>query len=414
MIDYLILLLVLVFLSAFFSGSEIAIFSLGKARLKALSNNDVNGAKVLEDLKKQPRRLLIAILIGNNLVNISSSAIATMVAIELFGDIGVGIATGIMTFLILVFGEITPKAYATQHAERFALKTSKFYSFFIKLIFPIIIVFEKISILMSTSQSALSRKVSTEEEIKALVEMSEERGHVLPEERKLIENVLRFNDVNVSEVMTNRDEMVCLDDSIPIKNAVNHVKKSGFSRFPVYTKTKDNISGFIHIKDILLALSGKKRNKKIKTIKLPALFVPQHIMLSDMFKEFQKRRLHMAMVVNDYGEIIGLVTMEDLLEELVGEIIDESDNKKHFLSNLIKKVSKNSYIIDSSTEIKIINQTLGVELAGKPTDSISAVILKKLKRIPQKDDRIELQGNEVIILDADKKKINEVMLKIKS
>jgi len=401
----------MVFLSAFFSGSEIAIFSLSKSRLKALVNKGVNGAKILEDLKKEPRKLLIAILMGNNLVNIGSSAIATMVAIDLLGNMGVGIATGIMTFLVLVFGEITPKAYATQHAENFALKTAKFYKFLIKLLFPFIYIFEKITILISGSKVPLSKKVATEEEIKALVEMSEEHGHVLPEERELIENVLRFNDVAVIEVMINRDEMVCLESSTSAEEAIDFVKKFGFSRYPVYTKVRDNINGFVHIKDILFALSSKK-NKKIKSLKMPALFVPQHILLSDLFKEFQKKRLHMAMVVNDYGEIIGLATMEDLLEELVGEIIDESDNETDTLDFLIQKTSNNTYMVDSLTEIKSINNTLGIKLLGKPTDSISSVILRKIKRIPKKKEKIELQGHEITIVDADKKKINQVMIKV--
>ncbi|MBU4456987.1 MAG: hemolysin family protein [Nanoarchaeota archaeon] len=403
----------MVFLSAFFSGSEIAIFSLSKSRLKALVNKNVNGAKILEDLKKEPRKLLITILIGNNLVNIGSSTIATMIAIELLGNIGVGIATGIMTFLILVFGEITPKAYATQHAESFALKTAKFYKFLIKLLYPFVYLFEKITILLAGSRGPISKKVATEEEIKALVEMSEEHGHVLPEERELIENVLRFNDVAVIEVMTNRDEMICLEGSMSIEDSINIVKSSRFSRFPLYTKARDNIIGFVHIKDILLSLiSNKNRSKKLKSIKMPALFVPQHIMLSDMFKEFQKRRIHLSMIVNDYGEIIGLVTMEDLLEELVGEIIDESDHESDTVDYLIKKLDNNTFMVDSLTEIKSINHTLKIKLPGKPTDSISAVILRKIRRIPKKKEKLELQGHEITIVDVDRKKINQVMIKV--
>lgn len=407
MIGYFITLIALVLLSGFFSASEIAIFSTTPARLKALVDKGVPGAKKLEYLKANPKKTLVTILVGNNIVNITASAIATMLAIKAFGDIGAGIATGVMVLLILVFGEIIPKSYATHNADRMAVRIAPFLIFLMKALYPLIILFEFIAIKLTKTGNGMKPPQVTEEELKATLELSAASGNVKKEEKEMIESVLRFNDITVREVMTHRSEMVCLDGNIKLEDADDIVQDHEFSRYPVYQKTRENIVGFIHIKDLFFALTKGQDKKQLKTIMSPVHFVPQHTPLNEVFKQFQNKQMHMAVVVNDHGEVIGVVTLEDLLEELVGEIIDESDVERH----MIKRVDKQTVLAHGATELKALNKFMYTTLPGMPNDALSKIILKKLKRFPKKGEVININQNEITIEEATPKKIKKIRIK---
>lgn len=407
MIGYFITLIALVALSGFFSASEIAIFSTTPAKLRALVDKGVPGAKRLEYLKANPKKTLVTILVGNNIVNIAASAIATMLAIKTFGDIGTGIAAGIMVLVILVFGEIVPKSYAAHNADRIAVRIAPFLVLMMKALYPLIIFFEFVAIKLTKTGDGMKPPQVTEEELKATLELSAASGNVKKEEKEMIESVLRFNDITVREVMTHRSEMICLDSMLKLEDAAEIVQDHEFSRYPVYRKSKENIIGFIHIKDLFFALTKGHDKKQLKTIIAPVQFVPQHTPLNEAFKLFQNKQMHMAVVVNDHGEVIGVVTLEDLLEELVGEIIDESDVMEH----MIKRIDKNTVLVHGTKELKALNKFMHTTLPGAPNDALSKIILKKLKRFPKEGEVININQNEITIAEATPKKIIKVTIK---
>lgn len=407
MIGYIILLVVLVVLSAFFSASEIAIFSTSSAKVKSLLEKGVRGSKKLDFLKSNPKKTLSTILIGNNIVNVAASSIATMLAINMFGDLGTGIATGAMVLLILVFGEISPKAYATHHNESVALFAAPILLFLMKALYPLVLIFEFMARKLTGTESGMKPMAVTEEELKATLEMSAASGNVKKEEKEMIESVLRFNDITVREVMTHRSEMVCIDESMKIKDAAELMEKEGFSRYPVFKKSKENIVGAIHIKDVFFAITKGNGGRPMKNIMAKIEFVPQHMLLNALFKEFQDKQMHMAIVVNDHGEVIGLVTLEDLLEELVGEIIDETDVRQH----LIKRLDKQTVLAHGTTELRALNRFFHTTLPGSPNDALSKVILKNIKKFPKQDEVININQNEITIVEATPKKIVKVRIK---
>lgn len=407
MIGYIILLVALIILSAFFSASEIAIFSTSSAKARALLEKGVRGSKKLDYLKSNPKKTLSTILIGNNIVNIAASSIATMLAIRAFGDLGTGLATGVMVLLILIFGEISPKAYATHHNELIALFAAPILLFLMKALYPIVIIFEFVAKKLTGTESGMKPQAVTEEELKATLEMSAASGNVKKEEKEMIESVLRFNDITVREVMTHRSEMICIDETMKIKEAAEIMEKEGFSRYPVYRKSKENIVGAVHIKDVFFAITKGNGSKPMKSAMALIEFVPQHMLLNQLFKEFQDKQMHMAIVANDHGEVIGLVTLEDLLEELVGEIIDETDVKQH----LIKRMDKQTILAHGSTELRILNRFFHTTLPGSLNDSLSKIILKNIKKFPKQDDVITINQNELTIVEATPKKIIKVKVK---
>ncbi|MFH0752113.1 MAG: hemolysin family protein [archaeon] len=404
-ISYLISLVVLVILSGFFSATEIAVFSINKTRIKALVQKDVPHSKALESIKNKPKDTLVAILLGNNIVNITASAIATVFFIKLFGNIGVLVATITMTITILTFGEIVPKSYATSHAEKISLKFSPTLLILIKILKPFIWAFSHLTKFSLKGKS----KIGAEEELKALVSLGVEAGEMEKQEKEMIENVLQFNDITVKEVMTPRKEMIMLDGELSIQKAVKIMLAREFSRYPIYEGEKENIIGILHIKDALIEYTRGKCNTKLKEITNSPFFVPVPKVINELFKEFQDKRLHMAIVVNDNGAIEGLVTLEDLLEELVGEIIDESDVKK----TMVKRIDKNTVLLHGMTELKDLYSFIHVNLKGKKTDTISSIILKKLKRIPKKGEIFDFEDNEIEIIEASPKQIIKLKLKIK-
>ncbi|RME54168.1 HlyC/CorC family transporter [Candidatus Woesearchaeota archaeon] len=401
MLGYIILLLILLVFSAFFSGIEIAVFSSSNVKLKTLAKKNKK-AKELLNMKKDPKSLLTTILIGNNIVNIAAASIATVVIVEIFGNRGIAISTGLMTFLVLVFGEITPKSYATHYPEKIALYSVPLLKFFSILFYPIAII---VNFLTQFTNKKSNQRHVTEEEIKVFVSEGVKNGEVEKEEEKMIKNVLHFNDIRVHDVMTPRTEIFALPHNAKINDVIKTISTCRYSRIPLYKNTKDNIVGIVHIKDILKYLY-KGKNIYLKTIATKPFFVPENKVISELFKSMQKNFIHIAIVVDEFGGTAGLVTLEDLIEELVGEIVDEFDLKRE----LISKINKNTIKVHAGTEIKQINSSFNINLPGKSTDTISAFILKKLKRIPKKGEKIK-QGNlTIIVSDATRKKIEKVVI----
>ena len=398
----IILLILCLAFSAFFSASETAFLSVSKIQVRRFLRENKNGSSALERIKKNPKRIIISILIGNNIANTAVSALFTVMTIQLFGSATVGIATGIVTFMLLVFGEITPKSIATTHSEKIALLTARPLEIISYILFPIGIIFEK-SVALFTKPKKMDSG-SVEAELKSLIEIGHEEGQVKYEEKEMIENVLQFNDITVREVMTHRNEMIMVEANLPLKDAVPQMIENGFSRYPIYEKARDNIIGMALMRDVLIKLVEGNGEEKLSSFVKPIPFVTQHKIINDLFKQLQDKQTHMAIVVNDHGEVVGLVTVEDLLEELVGEIIDESDVKE----NMIKRIDKNKILVHGRTELRSINRFFHTTLPGKPSDTISSIILKQIKRFPKQGEVVTINRNDLLIVEKTPKELIKI------
>lgn len=391
----ILILVVLVLLSAFFSGSETALVSLSPAQVRALQNKKVIASGYIARLKKNPHRLLITVLIGNNFVNIGASGYAALLFTNLFGSSGIGIATGVMTFFLLVFGEVVPKSFASKHSVGVALVISPAIYYLGIVLFPVIWLFEKLTgfFVKHDGRSA----TVTEEELKAMVHLSAEGGGLEASERELIENVLQFNDIQVSEIMTPRVDVDALEADTTIRDAAQFIIEHAHTRIPVYRDGVDNVIGILSVKDILGQIhDAEDLDRKVSDLPLlTPLKTPQTKRIHRLFNEFQKARMHMALVYDEHGGFSGIVTLEDILEEIVGEIIDEHDEEEE----LVQKVDENEILVKGKTHVEIIRHALKVELPEDWGDShsISGVILEHLKRFPQRGETIDFGFVKVTI-----------------
>jgi len=408
LLQKILVLIVLLIFSAFFSGVETAMFSLSRLRLKHLVKTGVRRAKDVEKLKEKPRRLLVTILVGNNLVNIGASVLATSIAFEFSLNYAVGITTGVMTFLILIFGEITPKSIATRHNELVSLAVARPLYYIEIILFPIVFVFEKLTSVL-THGTSIERPLVTEEEIKTYVSVGQESGQILESERDMIHRIFDFDDLEAIDVMTPRNKMVCVSSDTKIKIAEKAFHIKGHSRLPVYDNDLDNIVGFVHIMDVH-KLTPARKKKSIGTVMRDILFVPSSKKLDTLLRFFQRKKQHMAIVVDDFGTNMGLVTIEDVLEEIVGEIIDETEK----IEPMIKKLKKNRYLVQGRADIDEINQFCGVDLPeDEASNTISSYILQTIGRIPSQGELLEFPECKIKIEDLDKNTINTVILAAK-
>jgi len=320
-----IFLLILLILSALFSGMEIALFSLTPAQVKSFSLRKKPNAAILHRLLKNKNRLLVVLLLGNNLVNITAASLATVTAIKIFGDIGAGIATGVMTFLILIFGEMYPKAYFHLNAEKIALFFAPFIYVLQLILWPIVLILEKLLLILTGNLSGKKTKKRVSEiEFKALSRLAVEEGMLDFEEHEMIMNVLEFNDVEVREIMTPRYKMEIINDDVEIDQVAYFLAQTGHSRYPVYHNDKDNIIGYIHVMDILKALNSSQREESVVKLIKPILEVNPYEKINTVFNKMRRKKAHIALIIRK-DELLGMVTMEDILEHLVGNIEDEND-----------------------------------------------------------------------------------------
>jgi CBS domain containing-hemolysin-like protein len=401
----IILLILLILLSGFFSAVEIAFFSLTEVKIKQLLEEKKKGAKIVEKLKKNPQKLLTTILIGNNVVNVWSSALAAVLAVQFFGAIGTGLAVGVMTFLILVFGEITPKSIATIHNQKIALLSALPLLYLSYLLTPLILIFDLLHKLID--KIFKNKEVSdTEEDLKTMAEIGVEKGEVERGEQEMIERVFEFNDITAQDVMTVRSKMVAWKATDPITEALNYLINCPHNRIPVYEDKLDNIIGIVYMKDILKVVANNNTDILLKDIAHKPFFIPPSKIIDDLLKDFQRQRLHIAIVVNEHGIVEGLVTMEDLLEELVGEIIDETDVEEQ----LIKRIDKKTIIVDGSIDVEEINDFFNVDLKAPKNHTVAWLILDQLGEIPEKGKAVIFDSVKLIVEEADEKKIKKVRI----
>jgi len=382
MFGEIVILIVFLALSAFFSASETAFFSIGRTKIRHLAKQKDPTFQLIERLKGDPHRLLATILIGNNLVNIAASSYVTTLVLRFFQDYAIGIATGLMTLLILVFGEVTPKSLATRHSILIARLTARPIYWLTVIFYPLALFRNFIPKLGGKIKRS---PIVTEEELLTMVEVVEEDGEINEEEKRLIHNIFEFDDTNASEIMTPRADMFVIDADEPLK--LDEIGRSGFTRIPVIEEGIDNVVGILNIKDLFLHQAFCRNSIDVRKVMLPPYFVPENIKLDKLLQQFKKRKHHMAIVVDEHGGVAGLITLEDVLEQLVGEIRDETDEEE---SHIVRIKAKEWRVLGKS-DIDAVNEKIPMEIpdAGE-YDTFSGFILDRIGRIPRENEEIAI------------------------
>ncbi len=401
-------LLVLLILSGVFSGSETALVTLSLARVEGLVNEGRHGASALYKLKKDPSAMLTTILIGNNLVNIAASALATVIATREFGSAGPGIAVGLLTFFILVFGEITPKSLATRYSERISLFIAYPLLAFMRLIYPLVWFFSHFTSWIHRLTGGESDPTVTESELIGMLGYGVDEGAIEHHERKIIERVFAFNDLKVRDVMTPKGRIFSLKASLTVAEALPKVVQAHYSRIPLYEGQKDNLTKVLYLRDLLKASANGQAEERLADIAHNPLFVSQYQVIDDLFATFRRRNRVFAIVVDEYGDVRGIITLEDLLEELVGEIYDESD-----VGPLeVDSISGTEIIVEGSTELRVVEHFFDVDLPGKPTDTVSLWILGYTEYIPSEKEEFTIDNLDVTIVRATDRSIDKVSIQL--
>jgi len=389
------LFILCVILSAFFSSSEVALISMTRARVRTLDNENRVGSHALVALKESPEHLLTTILIGNNIVNIAAASLATAIAIQQFGDIGVGIATGFVTIVVLVFGEIGPKIYASRAPDSFALAVAPVILFLSKVFSPAIWLVERVSPKLGIGKETTEPAV-TEDEIKEWIDVGKEEGTIEPEEQDMLYSVLEFGDTTAREIMTPRVNVVAIQDTISFEDAIRIFNETGFSRIPVYHGQIDNITGILNVKDVFSAMVSHRKDSTIRGVMYDPMFVPETKKIDDLLKELRIHRVQMAVVIDEYSSFVGIVTVEDILEELVGDILDEFDKEEPGVQELAPGV----HVVDGQMWVEEINETMGLDLpVSEAYETVGGLVIDRLGHLPQHPgEKVEIDDGRVTLV----------------
>lgn len=388
--------------------SETALTSLSKIRIRHMVEEKVKGAKLVEKLTEDPNKLLGAILIGNNIVNIAASALATTIFVDIFGAGGVGIATAVMTVLVLIFGEITPKSIAKQKSEKVSLKVSKPISIIVKVFKPFIGIFTFISSLfirLLGGNPKATEPFITEEELRTMVGVSEEEGVLEDVEKEMIFNVFDFADAQVKDVMVQRVDIIAVDIDASYEDVLETIKTEQFSRIPVYNQTIDDIVGVLNVKDLIIAGQNKEGFNVSDYMREPH-YTFEFKKIKELFSEMKKSRNHMSVVLDEYGGTVGIVTIEDLIEEVFGDIEDEYDD----YNEEIKVIKEDEYIVDGSARLDDISDLIGVNMESEEFDSVGGLIIGELGRIPDNKEEVNLNNIRFVVEEIDKNRIRKVRI----
>ena len=399
----LVTLLILLMLSGFFSSAETALFSISQTRARHMAKDKIRTHLLIKRMKDDPHKLLTTILIGNNVVNVAASAIATALTIGMFPNRqAVGLTTGVMTFLILVFGEVIPKSFATRNNILIA-KLTIYPIHWLSILFTPIILFlnfiPRITGRISKTPSA------TEQELITFVEVVEEQGEIKEAEREMIHNIFELDDTNASEIMTPRADMFVVDADAPLD--LKTIADSGFTRIPVIEGDIDHVVGILNIKDIFMHQATSGTPVDVRSVMRPPYFVPENKKLDRLLHQFKARKNHMAIIVDEYGGVSGLITLEDALEELVGEIRDETDKED---PHIITKKPK-EWLVLGKSEIEEVNQRIGINIPeSKGYDTFSGFILDRIGRIPEENEAFTINGFKVVVMEMDGNRIKRYLV----
>jgi len=403
MIDQFLFLIILVILSGFFSAAETALFSMSKAKAIHLAKAKDKTGKLIKKMKDDPHKLLSTILIGNNVVNVGAAALATAVSLKMFSSNAVGIATGVMTMIILVFGEIFPKSISTRN-NILVSRVVIFPIYWLSIIFyPLIKILNFIPMFLGKLSNS---PTVTEEELITMVEVVEGEGEIKEVEKELIYNIFEFDDISASEIMTPRTDMFVIDISDTFD--LSMICKHGFTRIPVIDGTIDNIAGILNIKDIFKYYAANQTFPEIRKVMTKPYFVPESKKIDTILLQFKKRKHHLFIVVDEHGGVSGLVTLEDVIEEIIGDISDETDKDE----KMITKMQNKAWLVLGKTDIDDVNEKLDLNIPeSSDYDTFSGYVLEKIGRIPREQDKIKLEMCSVTVNEMDGNRIVSFIVK---
>ncbi len=413
------MLIILLTLSAFFSGSETAITSISEFRLKHLleREKDRRRAKALQHLLSEPNDLITCLLVWNNLVNVGASALATLLFLRLLpaglpAYVSGLVTTFVMTALLLLFGEITPKNLAKNRAEAVALKVLVPVWQLTRFTFPVVRALRALShgMLRPFGEELLSREGTplSEDQLITFIEEGEERGIIPVQDGEMMKRILTLDEITAEEVMVPRTEMQAIEAETPLQEVLRFVVEDGHSRYPVYEGNRDNVIGILYVKDLLRTVVNGGQETPLRELLRPAYYTPTTKPVNVLLREFQRERVHMAVVVDEYGGVAGIVTLEDILEEIVGEIEDEYDRPRS--RQLIRRISATEAVVDGDAEVRLVNRTLGLELPEDEAVTIAGLILEKLGDIPDPGARLQIDRALLTVEGATEREITSVRI----
>jgi len=407
----LIIIIFLLMLSAFFSSAETALTTSNKIRLRSMAEEGSKRAKKALEITDDSGKMLSAILIGNNIVNLSSASLATTLATKIFGNAGAGIATGILTLLVLIFGEISPKTFATIHADKISLAYAGVIGWLMKLLTPAIYIINKLAlgflILLRVDASG-AQNAMTEDELRTIVDVSHEEGVIETEEREMINNVFDFGDAQAREIMVPRIDMTFADINSTYYELLEIFREDKFTRLPVYEDSTDNVIGIINMKDLLLY--EDKDQFSIRNILRKPYYTYEHKNTADLLLEMRKSSINIAIVLDEYGATAGLITLEDLLEEIVGEIRDEYDMDEE---DPIQEIGELEYMVQGSTNLNVLHDRLDLDLVSEDYDSIGGYLIGLLDHLPAAGESITTPENIYFrVEEMEKNRIHKIFIRL--
>ncbi|MBR1597836.1 MAG: HlyC/CorC family transporter [Lachnospiraceae bacterium] len=410
----LIAIVIMVLLSAFFSSAETALTTVNRHRLRSLAEDGNRTAARVLKLLENPSKMLSTILIGNNIVNISASALATTFTTSVFGNKFIGVATGILTLVVLLFGEITPKTLATMYSERIAMV-------YIHIIAPLTVILTPVIWLVDGLSRVIffilrvdkdkTKDQMTEGELRTIFDVSEEDGVIEKEEKSMINNVVDFGDSNAKDVMVPRADMAFISVDSTLDEVVEAFREEHYSRLPVYADSKDEVIGIVYMKDLFFFQneSGKNAGFSVRNIMREPFFVYEYQKTSSIMTEMRNRFVSMAIVLDEYATAVGLITIEDLIEEIVGEIRDEFDMDE---LESITQVSERQYEIDASVKLSDLEDSIGIKLESQDYDSLGGYVIELLDHLPDEGETVKKDGITFRVVSVDKNRIERVAILI--
>lgn len=407
----LICLIILILLSAFFSSAETALVTVNKIRMRSLMEEGNKRAELVNRITDDSGKMLSAILIGNNIVNLTASSLATTLTADVFGSQFIAYATGLLTLLILIFGEVTPKTLATIYADKISLSYAPVISFLMWILTPLIWIVNKLSmiVLAMLRVNPNDKGASiTENELRTIVEVSHEEGVIETEEKQMINNVFDFGDSQARDVMIPRIDMTFADIDSTYQEIIDIFRSEKYTRLPVYEGTTDNVVGIINVKDLLLYDSHDEFD--VRDILREPYYAYEFKKTSELMEELKKTSNNITIVLDEYGSTVGMITLEDLLEEIVGEIRDEYDEDE---KDPIEKISDTEYVVAGMTKLDDFNERIGMHLESEEYDSVGGLIIELLDRLPEEGDKIQLPGLELDVDKVDKNRIESVHVFLK-
>jgi len=402
-------LFLLVILSAMTSATETAITSVNRIKVRQKAEEGLSSAKILENLLSHPGRFLATVLFLNNLANIGAAALATSFAGRLGLPAPTAIATGVMTFIILIFAELSPKTLAVQKADTLAFALAKPLNIIDKIFYPLVrvlIIIANIVLRIFRVKTMKQGPFVTEEEIRTMVSVGEEEGVIQEEEREMIDSIFEFGDTIAKEIMVPRMDIVAAEKNTPVSKILRTVLHEGFSRIPIYDKTIDNIVGVIYARDLLIHYSKGKTKITLSKVIRPAFYVPETKKVIDLLKELQKRKIHMAIVVDEYGGTAGVITIEDMLEEIVGEIFDEYDLEEV----LVERIDPNNIRVDAKVDLDEINEVLEIDLPDAEYESIGGFVFNLFGKIPAAGEKIDYNSLTFTVEQVVKRRMSKILI----